>query len=338
MKKHSASFIFCTGIALFMVFLLVSDVHAEGNEFVAEGTYIMSSKDSPEKAKDIALFVAKKKALEQASVYMASASREKLLILSEEQLKALTNKVMNIDILEEKKVFVGEDIVFGAKIKANIDMNAIEEAIKTVQLEFPEKKKVGVILCVNMQPPTKNDLEIIYEWNYTLASYIQDYRVTEILRSAISEKYSSRNIVLDIGDSINNDFFSYLKEINVQVVNNNISKIQQEQIENYAKRNQYDYLLIVSPNFTNIEKVSEYLFFGWCFRVKLDMDCDIKIYDTTATKIIYSNKLSEKAKAESSAILVNSTMWPQTLTMATNKMLNKIKERLNKELPNIPNN
>jgi len=94
----------------------------------------------------------------------------------------------------------------------------------------------------------------------------------------------------------------------------------------------------VSPNFTNIEKVSDYLIVGWCFRVKLDMDCDIKIYDTKATKIIYANKLSEKAKAESSAMYVNSAMWPQTLTLATNKMLNNIKERITKEVPNIPIN
>ena len=134
-KGHSSKlimlFLLCVYIALLLSFRIDT---AYAQEIVAEGTYIMGDGETPSIAEERALLQAKRMAVEKAGTYVQSFSKTKNFQLKEDEVQVVASGMLtDTVILEKKRTWEGNAGHFWVKIQTNVNMDKMEEAIKTLK-------------------------------------------------------------------------------------------------------------------------------------------------------------------------------------------------------------
>jgi hypothetical protein len=88
-------------ITLFAIFVLPTTAFAENKTFTATHTYILGEHDSKDDARQRCLLEAKRKILEQAGVYIESASEVKNFDLTKDKITSFAAAVMHIKDTKE---------------------------------------------------------------------------------------------------------------------------------------------------------------------------------------------------------------------------------------------
>lgn len=117
-----------------------ADTGASGNPVkvvVAEASYVMGDSDTLTGAEEAALLRAKRKAVEEAGVYIEASSQDIETVsggntsrLSSLGVRTISAAVTETDIVEKRRSLDGDRLVFYVKIKATIHLDKLEEAVK----------------------------------------------------------------------------------------------------------------------------------------------------------------------------------------------------------------
>ena len=154
----------------------------------------MTNKDTLITAEESALLRAKRLAIEQAGTYVQSTSELKNLELVDDQVKSVAAGVMEVTILEQKREYINNEMVFTVKIKATVTTDKLAEAIAKA-LKIPkEKPVVAVITILDPELPKKNNASQL-----DLEKLRYDERLMGPLARVINNKLSSRSLVLETG-------------------------------------------------------------------------------------------------------------------------------------------
>ncbi|MGH7260041.1 MAG: tetratricopeptide repeat protein [Nitrospiraceae bacterium] len=104
---------------------------------VADASYVMGDSDTLAGAEENALTRAKRKAVEETGVYIEAASQDvekhaagQTTRLNSLSVRTLAAAITETEILEKRRGLEGERVVFYVKIKATINLDTLEEAIK----------------------------------------------------------------------------------------------------------------------------------------------------------------------------------------------------------------
>jgi tetratricopeptide (TPR) repeat protein len=107
---------------------------------VAEASYVMGDTDTLTGAEENALLRAKRKAVEEAGVYIETASvdreiatGEKLAHINSLGVRTITAAVTETEILEKLRSYDNDRLVFYVKIKATVHVDWLEEAVKRLK-------------------------------------------------------------------------------------------------------------------------------------------------------------------------------------------------------------
>jgi tetratricopeptide (TPR) repeat protein len=104
---------------------------------IADASYVMGDGDTLAGAEENALTRAKRKAVEEAGVYIEATSQDiekhadgKTSRLNSLSVRTIAAAITETEFLEKRRVLEGDRIVFYVKIRATINLDALEDAIK----------------------------------------------------------------------------------------------------------------------------------------------------------------------------------------------------------------
>lgn len=106
----------------------------------AEATYIMGESDTLATAEDQALLKAKRKAIEEAGIYLETTSQDfekssgnRSLHTSSLHIRTLAAAITETEVLEKRRSLDGEHLVLFVKIRAKVHVDWLEEAIRRLK-------------------------------------------------------------------------------------------------------------------------------------------------------------------------------------------------------------
>ena len=128
---------------LITALLLSAPAFAENVKVVvAEASYVMGDADTLAGAEENTLLRAKRKAVEEAGVYIEALSQDietssggKTLRLNSLGVRTLAAAVTEVETLEKRRSLDGERLAFYVKIRATVHLDTLEQAIKRLQSE-----------------------------------------------------------------------------------------------------------------------------------------------------------------------------------------------------------
>jgi tetratricopeptide (TPR) repeat protein len=109
---------------------------------LAEATYVMGDSDTIAAAEEHALLRAKRQAIEEAGVYLEATSKDvethaggRTTHLNSLGIRTLAAAVTETEVLEKRRSFEGDRLVFYVKIKAKVHLDWLTEAIKRMKAD-----------------------------------------------------------------------------------------------------------------------------------------------------------------------------------------------------------
>jgi len=126
--------------ALFVIILLTALVlptvaFAEIQTFTATHTYILGDHDSKDEARQRCLLEAKRNILEQAGVYIESASEVKNFDLTKDKITSFAAAVMQVKDTKEDVSFQQEHMTMTLKLTAQVDLAEVRKQLAARQLD-----------------------------------------------------------------------------------------------------------------------------------------------------------------------------------------------------------
>lgn len=130
------------GVCLSLCLSLLNPSASAANTKVifTDATYTMADGDTLAVAEENVLLRAKRKAVEEAGIYLEAASFDsekyingKTSRVNSYEVRTIAAAVTATDILEKKRSFEGDRPVFSVKIRAVVNLDKLEEAIKRFQ-------------------------------------------------------------------------------------------------------------------------------------------------------------------------------------------------------------
>jgi len=104
---------------------------------VAEASYVMGDGDTLASAEEHVLARAKQKAVEEAGVYIEAASQDieqhtdgRTTRLHALSIRTIAAAITDTEFLEKRRVIEGDRIIFHVKIKATVNLDLLEDAVK----------------------------------------------------------------------------------------------------------------------------------------------------------------------------------------------------------------
>ncbi len=131
-----------TLIPILLLFTLLSNLPAQAAKpqlkvVVADASYVMGDSDTLAGGEENALIRAKQKAVEEAGVYIEAESKDiekhtggTTTRLNQLSVRTITAAVTQTEFLEKRRALEGDRIIFYVKIKATINLDTLEDAIK----------------------------------------------------------------------------------------------------------------------------------------------------------------------------------------------------------------
>ncbi len=123
--------------AAFAISLSVQAAEPHVKVVIADASYVMGDGDTLAGAEDNALTRAKRKAVEETGVYIEAASQDiekhadgKTTRLNSLSIRTIAAAITETEFLEKRRALEGDRIVFHVKIKATINLDTLEDAIK----------------------------------------------------------------------------------------------------------------------------------------------------------------------------------------------------------------
>ena len=131
-----------TLIPALLLLTLLSSVPARAAEphvkvVVAEASYVMGDSDTLAGGEENALIRAKRKAVEETGVYIEAESKDvekhadgKTTRLNQLSVRTIAAAVTETEFLEKRRALEGDRIIFYVKIRATINLDTLEDAVK----------------------------------------------------------------------------------------------------------------------------------------------------------------------------------------------------------------
>ena len=131
--------------ALLVLFSISGVASAAGDDvFVieAEGSYRMEAGSSVDLAKKVALFTAKRKAVDLAGRYLSRKSLIKIYELNRDEIYSLAAREIEVEVLDEKRQTVGKILTYRVRIRARVQASDfIKAEIEDTKQETAETKE-----------------------------------------------------------------------------------------------------------------------------------------------------------------------------------------------------
>jgi hypothetical protein len=132
------NFILAALLVLFSINGVVSAAEDDIFEIEAEGSYRMEAGSSIDLAKNLALFIAKRKAVDLAGRYLSRKSLIKIYELNRDEIYSLAAREIEAEILEEKRPRVGKASTYRVRIRARVQAS---DFIKAEMADSKQEKK-----------------------------------------------------------------------------------------------------------------------------------------------------------------------------------------------------
>ena len=125
-------------LVLFSINGVVSAAEDDIFEIEAEGSYPMEDGPSIDLAKNLALFTAKRKAVDLAGRYLSRKSLIEFYELNRDEIYSLTAREIETEILEEKRSTVGKTSTYRVRIRSRVQAS---DFIKAEMEDIRQEKK-----------------------------------------------------------------------------------------------------------------------------------------------------------------------------------------------------
>ncbi len=109
---------------------------------VADATYIMGDGDTLAGAAEMALAKAKRKAIEEAGVYLEASSQEvmtyregTIALAAQKDIRTISAAITQTDILEQRRMLDGDRLTFYVKIRATVQIDMLADAVKRIKAD-----------------------------------------------------------------------------------------------------------------------------------------------------------------------------------------------------------
>jgi hypothetical protein len=136
------SIIITTLLVLFSIKCVASAEEDDIFEIEAEGSYRIEAGSSIDLSKNLALFIAKRKAVNLAGRYLSRKSLIQVYELNRDEIYSLAAKEIRAEILEEKRETVGKTLAYRVRIRARIQpSDFIKAEIEDTKQEKKEAKE-----------------------------------------------------------------------------------------------------------------------------------------------------------------------------------------------------
>ncbi|MGD8295140.1 MAG: hypothetical protein PVH37_25375 [Desulfobacterales bacterium] len=136
------SIIITTLLVLFSIKCVASAEEDDIFEIEAEGSYRIEAGSSIDLSKNLALFIAKRKAVNLAGRYLSRKSLIQVYELNRDEIYSLAAKEIRAEILEEKRETVGKTLAYRVRIRAWIQpSDFIKAEIEDTKQEKKEAKE-----------------------------------------------------------------------------------------------------------------------------------------------------------------------------------------------------
>ena len=122
-------------IVLLTALILPTVAFAEVQTFTATHTYVMGDHDSKDDARQRCLLETKRKILEQAGVYIESASEVKDLQLTKDKITSFAAAVMQVKDTKEEVSFQQGHMTMTLKLTAQVDLAEVRKQLAARQLD-----------------------------------------------------------------------------------------------------------------------------------------------------------------------------------------------------------
>jgi hypothetical protein len=131
-------------IILLAVLVLPTVVCAEIQTFTATHTYILGDHDSKDDARQRCLLETKRKILEQAGVYIESASEVKNFDLTKDKITSFAAAVMQVKDTTEELGFQQGHMTMTLKLTAQVDLVEVRKQLAARQVDAGVREDVAV--------------------------------------------------------------------------------------------------------------------------------------------------------------------------------------------------
>jgi hypothetical protein len=130
-------FILVSLLVIFSINGVASAAEDDVFEIEAEGSYRMEASSSIDLAKKMALYTAKRKAVDLAGRYLSRKSLIKVYELNRDEIYSLAARKIEAEILEEKRPRAGKTSTYRVRIRARV------QASDFVKAEMEDTKQAG---------------------------------------------------------------------------------------------------------------------------------------------------------------------------------------------------
>ena len=153
-----SNFIFMALLTLFSINGVASA--AEANDIFrieTEGSYRMETDASVDLAKKMALFAAKRKAVDLAGRYLSRKSLIKVYELNRDEIYSLAAREVRVKILEEKRETVGKISTYRLRIRASVQASDFVKA--EIEDNKQERKEANESYQEEMEQPISAEID-----------------------------------------------------------------------------------------------------------------------------------------------------------------------------------
>lgn len=123
-------------------------LHAESKAVVVEATYIMGDGETPVQAEAKAFDASKEKAVTELLPFVLEHLKSRQLPYSAQQVRAITEATAEVELLEKKRMLVGERLQFTAKVRGTQDgakvFSEVKQREKRLKAEKLTKEADGI--------------------------------------------------------------------------------------------------------------------------------------------------------------------------------------------------
>jgi hypothetical protein len=123
------------GLGLVCVFFVTPAAFAAPRQIEVSHTYLMGDNESKSQARANCLNEAKRKAAEEAGVYVEVLSRSENFQLAADEVKSFAVAVLKVQILKEEIKVVGESMAITLTIRAEIDPDEVKRKLEALDAE-----------------------------------------------------------------------------------------------------------------------------------------------------------------------------------------------------------
>ena len=132
-----------SAITLLAALILPTAAFAEIQTFTATHTYILGDHDSKDDARQRCLLEAKRKILEQAGVYIESASEVKNFDLTKDKITSFAAAVMQVKDTKEEVSFQQGHMTMALTLKADVDLAEVRKQLAARQVDASVRDTVA---------------------------------------------------------------------------------------------------------------------------------------------------------------------------------------------------